>query len=424
MQQQQATIVRPKPTQIAVPVRPSPIQPLDLDVYHRNQRSVNKTTNLGEYQVLLQQHERRVNAASQAIVEPLGSQSYREFCRQDKPDAYPDTLAHHSAAQDLAQNFQRRNLILEAYRKAIEDTPASTSAEAFVSPSQRPPVSKNRRSTPLTVTVATPTTSTSTFETPPPSPFETSQSLDDILEISIENEIELLASDNDDSNSNNNERSASLLEEDLQLSDSADDIEPCEVVEAVLGSSTPVVDTVAPAEQLQEPSAEPLPVTEPSPVSEPVPTARKPAVPAIKNRSRLPSALLKASSPSDATARNKRFDAIRKRAQSNWERSRQTSFTLPRVAPPPKKPLSPTFARFNPGLSCQYPQTKLPSAHTVIVNNYYGTATAPTSHQPPPQQADPLQMSRGQFQRFCKKVPKETAQFYATLRRQNKDQKD
>lgn len=84
-------------------------------------------------------------------------------------------------------------------------------------------------------------------------------------------------------------------------------------------------------------------------------------------------------------------------------------FQLPQLQPlPAKRPPSPTFARFNPGLA--YPSV-VPSPPTIIINNYYGQDTI----KPQPICLDPKLMSRGQFKRFAKRKTTTQAQIDEAL---------
>lgn len=158
-------------------------------------------------------------------------------------------------------------------------------------------------------------------------------------------------------------------------------------------------------------------------------TKKPPSVkkPQIRSSSRLPSSLL-TNTPTTAPARNKRWDSIQKRVTSNRKHS-QSAFTLPKVDTPPRRPPSPVFARFNPGLVCPRPpvQTSLPAPQNVIINHYYPTpSTLPSPQRNPKpelQQKDARWMNKKQFKRWATQMNKTKPQIaddFAQWRREHK----
>lgn len=69
---------------------------------------------------------------------------------------------------------------------------------------------------------------------------------------------------------------------------------------------------------------------------------------------------------------------------------------MPKIIPPPRKPPSPTFARFNPGLVC----SPVEAAPVVHHHHYYGLQTGPTTQRP--SREDILCMTRRIFSRWAK----------------------
>lgn len=98
--------------------------------------------------------------------------------------------------------------------------------------------------------------------------------------------------------------------------------------------------------------------------------------------------------------------AIAQAVKVDKARREQRPFELPFIQAPPRRPPSPTFARFNPGLV--YPSN---TANTVIhpagvqnitIINQYGRQRGPS--QPQPEQSNVTSMSRGQRKRYHKKL--------------------
>lgn len=125
--------------------------------------------------------------------------------------------------------------------------------------------------------------------------------------------------------------------------------------------------------------------------------------------------------PSQHRLSQQRIAEINRRARENQSAS---NFVLPPIARPPRRAISPTFARFNPGLvspSPGYaPQVAFYGSNppNIVINNYYPQPQPqpqPPYHQPPilPQFAPRYNdgqvelMTRGQFGRWCKRNSKE-----------------
>ncbi|XP_055306631.1 putative uncharacterized protein DDB_G0290521 [Sitodiplosis mosellana] len=106
--------------------------------------------------------------------------------------------------------------------------------------------------------------------------------------------------------------------------------------------------------------------------------------------SRAPSPPVQRRLPSRAQVNRERFAAI-------------TPFILPTISAPPRRELSPTFARFNPGLAAP-PKSQDNSAQpAIVINNYYGVNLPNSLPQFAPREADVRRMTRGRFARFCKR---------------------
>lgn len=121
--------------------------------------------------------------------------------------------------------------------------------------------------------------------------------------------------------------------------------------------------------------------------------------------------------PSPHRLSQQRIAEINRRARENQSTS---NFVLPPIARPPRRAISPTFARFNPGLvspSPGYaPQVAFYGSNppNIVINNYYPQPQAPYHHPPSLPQFAPRYndeqvelMTRGQFGRWCKRNSKD-----------------
>lgn len=126
----------------------------------------------------------------------------------------------------------------------------------------------------------------------------------------------------------------------------------------------------------------------------------------LPNPWRVPSELLKPSTP--------KVEKIEQAVENHLKCPK--SFELPYMAPcPPKKPPSPTFYRFNPGEANWSPNQPVPPNITII-HNYYGEK----NERPERKKiftSYPLEMSRNQFKKFCRTIPKSEGDRLAKIRR-------
>lgn len=148
-----------------------------------------------------------------------------------------------------------------------------------------------------------------------------------------------------------------------------------------------------------------------STVKHPIPQKKVPIRP---TQSRLPIELLNSTTKTTAAKINTVVNRDVKRRSTE-------PFRVPTIAPRPPRPISPQFAHFNPALvswsaqqaAVQHTTTIAPTAKKVVIHNYYGSG-------PRPGFGDPLRLSRHQFKRYCRTVPKSTADHWAQQRRQSK----
>lgn len=129
------------------------------------------------------------------------------------------------------------------------------------------------------------------------------------------------------------------------------------------------------------------------------------------SRLRLPAELLN-------TTEKTKIATIKKAVNLDHTRKVSKPFKLPIIAPRPRRPPSPQFSSCNPALvnwsaqqAVQHTTTIAPNAIVVNIHNYHSDSNLPR------QFGNPLELSRNQFTKFCRSVPKKTREHWLALRR-------